>query len=829
MFSLSELKPSSFSLNSSSIIIYDDLDLILGKPTHCRITKSETDITCDCSLKNLRRIPIRNIPKETTILNLSGNSLTLIPNNSFDGLVKVHTLYLRSSKITLFEVGAFSGLDSLKYIDLTSNFLEKESLPPGLFRPVSKLQYLNIVSNLFHISKEYPDSVLRDLTNLETLSMSGINGAVFGNGFKYLTRLNSLNLDPCSINELQNDTFTSFKGLPILNLYLNCRLKKVQPGTLAPFQSIRSLTIIESIFIRISDLLVVLSSLKDRNMSLIDFSSNYRSRTGADIISRDAFSYLGDVCVEEVILSRNQICIIQGGSISMMKYKNCLKRFDVSRNNIYGDTQTAFEIFKLSVLKDIDISKQEPTALGPYSGNKSEGYNSDDLMNSISYTIVLPPSLERIYASGLSIRSTPLANVNFKFGSHIVYVDVNWTPFSNCDGILTGLDNLQFFGMSGFNCKILNPKLISSFKNLQELQSRNANLNIGLQHDASGIFLKGLEKLRTIDFSGNGLENLNPKLLRSQYNSLNSVDLSNNNFDDFPFTITEFKNLSCINLENNKIIGLDEKIMKDLDELDSRIEGNLKIRLDHNLLQCNCKSLDFIKWLFKTKIQLDNGGNYSCGYIDGSKKTTAYALQNIDELTKQCVSKFWLIASVCLTLLLIIIIIISSIVFKYRITLQYWYLVIRRKYRMYSKLDEQSDYKYSAFVAYHNDNYKWVCGPLTTFLESEKKLSLCLHDRDFALGSLIVDNIFDAISQSKKVILIVGKSFLKSTWCEYELDMARMRMFRENKDILIVILVEKILPEDMPKSLLRIWNNVTCLEADEYVSEENTPQFQHLF
>ncbi|VDI74624.1 Hypothetical predicted protein [Mytilus galloprovincialis] len=518
-------------------------------------------------------------------------------------------------------------------------------------------------------------------------------------------------------------------------------------------------------------------------MSLIDFSSNYRSRTGADIISSESFSYLGGVCVKEVILRRNQICIIQGGSISRMKYKNCLQKLDVSRNNIYGDAQTAFEIFKLSALKILDFSKQEPTALGPYSKIENESFNSEDSKYSLSYSVVLPPSLERLYASGLSIRSTPLANVNFKFGSHVVYVDVNWTPFSNCDGVITGLDNLQFFGMSGFNCKILNPKMISSFKNLQELQSRNANLNIGLQHDVSGIFLK----------------------------------------DNW------IKNLSYINLENNKIIGFDETVTNELDDLESRIKGNLKIRLDRNLLQCNCKSLSFIKWLFKTKIKLDNGGNYSCGYIDGSKKTTAYALQNIDELTKQCASKFWLITSVCLTLLLIIIICISSIVFKYRITLQYWYLVIRRRYKIYSKLDEQSEYKYSAFVAYHNDNYRWVCGPLTSFLEGEKKLSLCLHDRDFALGSLIVDNIFEAISQSKKVILIVGKSFLKSTWCEYELDMARMRMFRENKDILIVILVEKILPEDMPKSLLRIWNNVTCIEAEEYVSEENTPQFQHLF
>jgi hypothetical protein len=36
-----------------------------------------------------------------------------------------------------------------------------------------------------------------------------------------------------------------------------------------------------------------------------------------------------------------------------------------------------------------------------------------------------------------------------------------------------------------------------------------------------------------------------------------------------------------------------------------------------------------------------------------------------------------------------------------------------------------------------------------SFLEEQKKLTLCLHDRDFVPGLLIVDNIFESISQSR--------------------------------------------------------------------------------
>jgi hypothetical protein len=79
---------------------------------------------------------------------------------------------------------------------------------------------------------------------------------------------------------------------------------------------------------------------------------------------------------------------------------------------------------------------------------------------------------------------------------------------------------------------------------------------------------------------------------------------------------------------------------------------------------------------------------------------------------------------------------------------------MRRKFRLYSKLNDELE----NYIAYHHDNYKWACGPLLTFLEEQKKLTLCLHDRDFVPGLLIVDNIFESISQVGRYIqcIIVG-------------------------------------------------------------------------
>jgi hypothetical protein len=48
-------------------------------------------------------------------------------------------------------------------------------------------------------------------------------------------------------------------------------------------------------------------------------------------------------------------------------------------------------------------------------------------------------------------------------------------------------------------------------------------------------------------------------------------------------------------------------------------------------------------------------------------------------------------------------------------------ITIRGIYRHYRKLDGDSkEYQYDAFVAYSADDYKWVYGPLQTYLEKNQ-------------------------------------------------------------------------------------------------------------
>ncbi|CAG2066343.1 unnamed protein product, partial [Timema podura] len=81
------------------------------------------------------------------------------------------------------------------------------------------------------------------------------------------------------------------------------------------------------------------------------------------------------------------------------------------------------------------------------------------------------------------------------------------------------------------------------------------------------------------------------------------------------------------------------------------------------------------------------------------------------------------------------------------------------------------DYKYDAFVCYNGSDRTFVVGELLPTLENgPEKYKLCLHERDFPLGSFITHNIIEAMQNSRFTIVVLTDSFVQSQWCKWELD-----------------------------------------------------------
>ena len=118
---------------------------------------------------------------------------------------------------------------------------------------------------------------------------------------------------------------------------------------------------------------------------------------------------------------------------------------------------------------------------------------------------------------------------------------------------------------------------------------------------------------------------------------------------------------------------------------------------------------------------------------------------------------------------------------------------MQAKSREYQQFLDHREYQYDAFVIYSQADSQWVINQLRPQLEDNRpKLRLCIHHRDWLGGRDITDNIVESIEASRKSLLIVSNAFAASSWCQFELTMAQTRLFEEDRDNLILVLLEEI-------------------------------------
>lgn len=128
-----------------------------------------------------------------------------------------------------------------------------------------------------------------------------------------------------------------------------------------------------------------------------------------------------------------------------------------------------------------------------------------------------------------------------------------------------------------------------------------------------------------------------------------------------------------------------------------------------------------------------------------------------------------------------------------------------------------------------------------------EKFRLCLHERDFILGSIIARNIVRFMQESRNTIVILTDSFVKSQvttlrirhylpplegrvrnhfrrlesnsggpscfqWCQWELDMANHKVFADDRDFLIFVELERLERRALPRHLRYLMDTRTYLE-----------------
>ncbi|XP_064257965.1 toll-like receptor 13 [Passer domesticus] len=316
-------------------------------------------------------------------------------------------------------------------------------------------------------------------------------------------------------------------------------------------------------------------------------------------------------------------------------------------------------------------------------------------------------------------------------------------------------------------------------------------------------FFQGLSALRWLYLSRNSLSAIPADafddLARLRYLTLAD---SSSGMGYLPAGV--FKNLSqlhSLNLENTGLRGLGPEVFGNLTHLrELRLAKNELRTLDTALttrlpalryldlrkcpLSCSCANAWLPAWLARGPVQVVYLYNYTCGERGGA---STY-LHCFDTHVCYLDMGRYLFAGTAPAVLLLLVLPLLHHRAYWRLRYQ---LFLLRAWARGRWRREQRRYAYDTFVSYNSGDERWVLEELVPELE-RGALRLCLHHRDFRPGRAIVDNIVDAVYNSRRTVCVVSRGYLRSEWCSLEIQMASYRLFDELRDVLVLVFLEDI-------------------------------------
>ena len=307
-------------------------------------------------------------------------------------------------------------------------------------------------------------------------------------------------------------------------------------------------------------------------------------------------------------------------------------------------------------------------------------------------------------------------------------------------------------------------------KNLTNLQHLNLGNNGFSQIDRLG--LESLVKLEFLDFRQNKLERWNPINLPS---------------------------LRQLGLASNKITTLFPKDFDGLPKL-------RQLLLHGNPFSCDCMLLSFRVWASRVRV-VRNLGGLQCAMPE---RFRGLPIQGFMLSADDCSTPTFVFQTIVASFFIVCLMVsLASLVYRYQWHLKKLFFRVRNVFRRgggrdrYRPLEDEA-FLFDAVVCYSNDDACWVFDALLPRLETGLGFRLCIRDRNTLFGDWISETILETIEKSRKAIVVLSKSFVRSQWGRYELFMAHHKLFEEERDILVFVMLEDISVDDMSETLRRL-------------------------
>ena len=377
-----------------------------------------------------------------------------------------------------------------------------------------------------------------------------------------------------------------------------------------------------------------------------------------------------------------------------------------------------------------------------------------------------------------------------------------------CKNIISDLQYVNIrsavsnFGFLAVNC---------TFPYMKTLIVANIKLNRFFQKPASHRLLHSMYNLESLDLTNTSLseDHLKRNTLLRQI-KMKYLKLGNNNIKEFRIKINQMTQLEWLDLSRNRLACLSPLTMYELDYIQKN--SNVTIDITDNRLMCSCSCLSFLEWLTKTTVNVANVQSIHCDWDEVSIplfQNNAVSVILLD-LNAKCYPIFWLTVPCWLVCILLVIISVGSIAYRLRYILAYYWHKLQLRARQ--ELRMQSDFKYDAFICYDHNDIHFIKEKIIPHIETQGgDFTLCIHHRDFLPGAAIVDNIIEALHNSRYAILVVSRNSVKSEWWKCELNMAHQMSLERQYNMIICVFLEDIPADELPPTIGHLLRVFTCL------------------
>ena len=787
----------------------------------------------------------KDLDKNTISINLYNNRLQNIPGFICHRYPKLQALSVDSNAIASIHASAFLNCSRLSNLSLDNNKLT--DFPAKAFAPLSGLKSLHLVNNKITHFHSMLENICSNLNNLVLLHVDVFHDFVFPKNCANLKNLTSVRLLVHSYIHFQNSSFFHLNGLSITQLYLispsysSHVYKPLDKNFLSPLSKLKILQLLY-FKVLVSDIMrTILQPLENSTVDEINMNGLF-VRDTVTLRSNDLL-YLQNICVKRLLLSWMRIEFIDFPSLQNSQLFDCLEELDLSANFLTNFFIEAYVfVASLPRIQKVDfccqllragVSPEVCTASSQHSTIEgvvsSEQDRNTPLTNSLKtkyvnheyhalygdiFDVILNGD-RKIYidyylpdsATYYTISKNDCQDIAFNFHLTIHADGINDAKlrdmnFKQCNGSLRGMQNLKQLEITNWNCVVLNLKFLSNLRSLENLTF--SSVKLGENAERMEIF-SNLTRLRSVDISCNSIADLHADFFKSQTESLQNLSLANNVLRHIPRSIFALQYLQHIDLRMNLISSLTDEDIEFLDK-----NSGLSLLLGYNDLHCTCNELRFLHWVKTNSHRIQDYNDLQCKDGNNAKVTLQDAVHDVTMIELRCVARSWLYFAIFGNIFIMLCISLVFTLVKFQVDVLY-VLTRMKRYIFKRKPANLSENQYHAFVSYGNINYQWSVEELRPRLES-KGFRLLLPDLHFDIGRDHVDNILDAIDQSKRVIFVLTKDFLANEWNEFQIQIARIHAFRnQNENFIIVILRDDMKLHEVPDSLKRIWIRVNCL------------------